>query len=378
MSGDEQQQPAPRYRGAACFATAMLLLLPLPMLVKQLRRQPSPPRRAAAGPPQRRPERYTVVLNAFRRDVCVEALAEQMLRCPRAGRVKIVWNDAARRPPDRIRALVRRHGGRVHVAEYPDGNITNRFDSRRLWTEAVLSVDDDEAYSCRVIEAAFTEWLRRPSAMVCFAPRLLLLKGTSSLVRKGTASGYSYNAPYEPGWDNQYGGYYNTCFVTKGGFLHRRFYREYWKGRWREVREMVNRSTTAEDILMGVVHSHAAGGAAEVVSVNVPSEDYFMLRCDSSDQWWKNSLSVRTAKRRQVIMDTVGARFRKSVLQRHYWTLANSTTPGWVLRRRRWLPCNKDGRWVKDVRPESGRNVTAVLEAMRENPRRYGQHLCMI
>ena len=49
---------------------------------------------------------------------------------------------------------------------------------------------------------------------------------------------------------------YNTLFVTKGAFLHKRFYTLYWSEDLRPMRHYVDRNTTAEDILMSCLYAH--------------------------------------------------------------------------------------------------------------------------
>eukprot|EP00756_Hemistasia_phaeocysticola_P003517 Hpha_TRINITY_DN12284_c1_g1::TRINITY_DN12284_c1_g1_i2::g.16707::m.16707 len=375
-------------------------------------------------------KRYTVVLNAFRRDGCVLALTRMLMGCPRSGTIHIVWNDARRSTPAEFLRLIESSGGKVVVDRYPDGNITNRYNTQYLTTKAVFSLDDDEVYSCRLIEFAFSLWLRDPNAMVGFAPRHVLLKGTSPLVKPGTPSGYAFQAPYAPEWKNRYGGYFNTCFVTKGAFLHRRFFEMFWKPTWRKEREQVNRSTTAEDILMSVVHSMADGGTNKVIPVNVPSEDYFMMRChdeaegsegdgnskgmDTKDKnkkgapdtkekkkkggtdtketkrkgggmsreawdfWWSNTLSVRTSKKRLVIMDNIGARLKKSVFPRDWWFPTNVTSPDFAPSKRPWVQCNRNDYGTRNVLGQADSNVTRSLARMRRDKEVAGKAFCII
>eukprot|EP01062_Namystynia_karyoxenos_P006689 TRINITY_DN12346_c1_g1_i1.p1 TRINITY_DN12346_c1_g1~~TRINITY_DN12346_c1_g1_i1.p1 ORF type:complete len:461 (+),score=140.94 TRINITY_DN12346_c1_g1_i1:78-1460(+) len=414
----QSPQPAEVSR-RALVAAALLVMIPVPLLWRQLRRQRSTPppaerqrladavrAHALGAEPEATPApppaprgggrhpgaRYTVAMNAWRRDGCVAALSAQLLQCPRAAEVRVIWNDWKRAPPDALLELGRKAAkakgwGRFLVdTRYSSGNITNRFELRDLTTDAVFSLDDDEAYSCRLIEAAFDSWLSKPDAMVCFAPRLLLLKGTSELVRPGTPSGYAFQAPFAPEWKSPYGGYFNSCFVTKGGFLHRKYFAAFGAPRWAALRDMVNNGTTAEDMLMSVVHSVENNGAAPLIPYNVPKEDYGMLRCNvwspsakgytqGFHKWWENTLSIRTANHRVRIMDTLGATFRKSIFRVHWNSTEHFVYPRWARTKRPWRQCNREADGVHDV--TSG-TVTGFLKKLRRNPKIAGRSFCII
>jgi len=48
----------------------------------------------------------------------------------------------------------------------------------------------------------------------------------------------------------------NTIFVTKGGFLHRRYYSLFFQDQFSSLRNAVNAKVSGEDMLMSMVHAH--------------------------------------------------------------------------------------------------------------------------
>lgn len=217
--------------------------------------------------------KYTVVINAFRRDDKAEqsfrSFAEQAsctgivgLCASRIDRVILIWNDFERAVPEPIIAIQNQYPHIAYVQKSSSSSLSNRF---VLWpsirTDAIFTTDDDVYYSRRAMEQAFDYWLEHQDAAVGFAPRLM--------VRTMGSYAYSWDAAYHKKW-------YNIIFVTKGGFLHRKFHNLYFSDtRFDLVRSMVDEYTTAEDILMAFIHALHAG-PGNVKAIDIPDETDFI------------------------------------------------------------------------------------------------------
>mmetsp|Transcript_4047 Transcript_4047/g.11357 ORF Transcript_4047/g.11357 Transcript_4047/m.11357 type:complete len:386 (-) Transcript_4047:313-1470(-) len=211
---------------------------------------------------------FTIVLNTFRRDACLKACVPHWLSCaPR--QLRVVWNDVERSVPQFMHDYVRDWNG-VLVLDVATGtNLTNRFTPRDFLTDAVFSTDDDTIHPCEELYSAFAVWRRNPSKMVGFAPRLL------------REQDYVWDQSYHNwGWNQA-----NTLFVTKGGFVHRRFYQAYFSDRFSPLRGIVDGNVTGEDMLISFVHAtvlqeeHSAAAPIPIFSHGA-----LELDCDSAYQ----------------------------------------------------------------------------------------------
>jgi len=110
-------------------------------------------------------------------------------------------------------------------------------------TDAIFSVDEDLFFSCQDLWAAFAIWRQHPRQMVGFAPRIL----------HEDRNLYWWREVYNKDWGQWRA---NTIFVTKGGFLHRRYYNLFFQSQFSSLRNAVNAKVTGEDILMSMVHAH--------------------------------------------------------------------------------------------------------------------------
>ena len=192
--------------------------------------------------------------------------------------------------------------------------------SHQFQTDAVFSIDDDEHVSCKLMTTAFGVWQHNKESMVGFNPRHVDFAIPSASEMKENADeddgadlGYSWNSVCRrSGRPESFApcGEYNSLFVTKGGFLHKRFLALYfssvrplcspifrylkshflfygvvsvsrcvlpstcrkvffklmklrnnWDQAWASAVSMVDKWTTGEDMLMAAVHAaHMAPG----------------------------------------------------------------------------------------------------------------------
>jgi len=196
---------------------------------------------------KRAPPGFTVVVNTFRsRDDNLLHIVDTYRRCQGVKQVIIMWNDVDRLPES---TALNNLKGAIMVT--PKINvISNRFLVEDLLTDGVFHTDDDILYSCGLLEDTFKVWLKNQDSMVGYAPRWMLR--------------YKHRVDYE--WDGAYRhGKYNTLWLTKGGFIHRKYMDVYrTDSAYDKIRTMVNEFTTGEDILMSLIHKELGSGYVPV------------------------------------------------------------------------------------------------------------------
>lgn len=199
---------------------------------------------------------YTIVLNTFRRNACLKEALDHWMKCEPAA-VHVVWPDPESPLPDYAASY---DADIVKWQRWPGTNLTYRFHPTPFHTDAVFSVDDDTTYTCDAMAIAFAHWQKAPAdAMVGFAPRKMHPDG-----------GY-WNA------EAHRRGVFNTLFVTKGAFLHNRFYHMYFAPEVAEARALVDSNITAEDILMSSIYARDTRRLPTVIPVT--EKQYHTLRC---------------------------------------------------------------------------------------------------
>lgn len=151
---------------------------------------------------------FTVVVNTFRRDECLDNVLRHWLQC-RPHQIRVVWNDVERDVPDYLESLAQSSLGLIVFQKWSTNNLTNRFLPDFLATNAVFSIDDDIVFPCQEIWGAYRIWRNHSRQVVGFAPRIL------------RRDGYTWSESYQHwGWNQA-----NAVFITKGGFTHKRFSR---------------------------------------------------------------------------------------------------------------------------------------------------------
>ena len=201
---------------------------------------------------------YSIVVSTFNRDDALLSLLPHWLGCSNVSAVLVVWHNPNRNVIERLQNLAAAYK-RLTVLQQITDQLSNRYlEGHSFKTKAVFSVDDDEWYSSSLMLTAFGVWRQaRGESMVAFNPRWLNFSVGSEESYAG--NGYQWNGVCKPDgyrkkWEMRCG-HYNTLFVTKGGFLHRKFHRAYFEDPWASPRGMVNKFSTAEDILMTAVHA---------------------------------------------------------------------------------------------------------------------------
>ena len=213
---------------------------------------------------------YTVVLNTYKRDSCLKRVVNHWRQCEFALDVRISWSDVDRNPPDWLTHTNNDAPAGLVIDRYDRNRLTNRFfpvdGEEEFKTNALFSIDDDLLLDCELIDEAFQLWRRnKGERMVGVAPRLL------------KPTGYKWDEPYEPNGEK------NTLFVTKGAFVKREAYDAFFAPKpavLQELRRLVDKHTTAEDMLMSIVYANTYGTAPIHVSVSHAQISKLCCRAD--------------------------------------------------------------------------------------------------
>ena len=120
-------------------------------------------------------ERFTVVINTFkRRDLLQQAIAHYAT-CPQVAEIRVVWSEQVS-PPSRDDPEARLYyGPRPELVKYdshPTTSIQNRFSVQRLRTSSVFNVDDDVRIPCTSLLRGHAAWKANRDVLVGFSPRL--------------------------------------------------------------------------------------------------------------------------------------------------------------------------------------------------------------
>lgn len=256
---------------------------------------------------------FTIVVSTFARDDALLSVLPHWLGCNNVSSVLVVWHDPSRAVIDGLKNLESAYK-RLTVLQQKTDQLSNRYlEGHHFKTEAVFSVDDDEWYSSALMTTAFGAWRKEGGeTMVAFNPRRLNFSLGSEEAYAG--NGYQWNGVCKADKSRKKFelpcGHYNTLFVTKGGFLNRRFHRAYFEPAFNSPRDMVNKWSTGEDILMTAVHAALASPLVDrkILAVSALSrhvEDYYgTLSLREMEQQFKdlqrdpNSLHFLTENRR--------------------------------------------------------------------------------
>jgi hypothetical protein len=229
---------------------------------------------------------FTIVINTFRRDVCLLEAVLHWLTC-NPFQLRVAWNDVGRQVPDNLLGIVEAARGSLVIDYWSTKNLTNRFLASDVTTDAIFSIDDDLTYTCDELWAAYEVWQSHPWQMVGFAPRILEHDGS-----------YLWDSSYHYwGWNRA-----NAVFITKGGFLHKRYHHAYFSPRFERLRAIVNAHTTGEDLLMSFVcASHPDSQPHNARPVPILAHGVRLLSCSANT---KQSLGNLTANRRPGLLKT--------------------------------------------------------------------------
>lgn len=182
-----------------------------------------------------------MVINTFDRDANLKNILTHYMECGNIIQdIHVTWNEPTRNIPDWLKQLEKTSG--VVLVDRNNGtNLTNRFRPRKFASDAIFSQDDDLYYSCDILRAAHNIWVANQEALVGFAPRWM---------RNGAEDSETHD--WKHAWDTHSS---NIVMVTKGGFLHKKWYNVFFDPAWQAQRDMIDDNLTGEDIMMGMLVS---------------------------------------------------------------------------------------------------------------------------
>lgn len=235
---------------------------------------------------------FTVVLNTFRRNACLQMAFEHWASCNAVVQIRVSWSDVERRPPLWLRARATAEPERVVIDTYKYNRLSNRFRPlASVPTDALFSVDDDLYYSCELMAEAHEEWRRRRAHAAARGKGAPMVGFAARLLRDGP---YDWPQPYRKPFVK------NTLFVTKGAFLSRDDLDLFWRPEYSPIVRHVDEHTTAEDISMSVIF--AALRRVPPVHVGMARGQLTELCCSASTVFSEGIAAVkpRSAAKRKA------------------------------------------------------------------------------
>ncbi|GLC54899.1 hypothetical protein PLESTB_000917800 [Pleodorina starrii] len=206
---------------------------------------PAPPR--YHGPPAEFPDRFTLILNSYKRPALLQRAVEHYAHCKAVDAIRVIWCEDGL-PPNRAEAP----GYYSDLKEVRYDIVTNSSLNNRFWpleglrTEAVLSLDDDIVAPCETLDELFTVWRRDPYNMAGFYPRLHVLDRDC---------GYRYLQGFGTlYWHRKF-----SLVLTKAAMLHRDYLEYYTNHMDGVVRAHVDAVHNCEDLAMALLVGSATG-----------------------------------------------------------------------------------------------------------------------
>jgi len=194
-------------------------------------------------------QKYTVVVNTYRRPDMLARAIDHYGRCRRTDSIRVIWSESEFPPVPEVDADMYSPFTEVIYHIHPENSLNDRFEPLEgLRTESIFSVDDDMMVSCDDLDFAFEVWRNQPRTLVGFMPR------THTLVDGGFFKQWVYNCWWKVWWDGEY-----SIIITKAAFLHRDFLDLYTFKMPQEIRDYVDDKMNCEDIAMQFLVANETG-----------------------------------------------------------------------------------------------------------------------
>ncbi|EFJ36641.1 N-acetylglucosaminyltransferase-like protein [Selaginella moellendorffii] len=216
---------------------------------------------ARNGRVSRSHERYTVLINTWKRNDLLKKSVAHYSTCKGIDAFRVVWSEPEMPSSELHLALLdsiakNRRGSRapeLHFDINREDNLNNRFKpSKGLTTDAVFSVDDDVLVSCGTMAFAFNVWLSARDTMVGFVPRMHWVQSKSQIPAQTT---YKYGGWWTVWWTGSY-----SMVLSKVAFFHKKYLELYTHQMPRIIRNYVANERNCEDIAMSFLVANATGG----------------------------------------------------------------------------------------------------------------------
>ena len=181
-------------------------------------------------------EKFTVVINTFKRPAMLEKAVEYYARCPNVFSIHITWSESTS-PPDHLRnkyALMNRPY--VIFDRFDKDSLNNRFiPLKTYYTPGIFAVDDDMRVPCNDLELAFETWQNNQRSIVGFMPRVHVIQGPQLI--------------YRCWWTVWVQGVY-SIILTKAAFIHHDYFHLYTNSMPPGVHQFIDEGRNCEDIAM--------------------------------------------------------------------------------------------------------------------------------
>ncbi|KAG2445923.1 hypothetical protein HXX76_000526 [Chlamydomonas incerta] len=193
------------------------------------------------GPSVEFPDRFTLVINSYKRPELLQRAVQHYSHCKSIDAVRVIWCEEGL-PPTRAQAP--EFFSELKEVRYDI--MTNSSLNMRFWpleglrTEAVLSLDDDIVAPCGVLDELFEVWKRDPWNMAGFYPRLHLVDKDCK---------YKYLQGF--GTLTWHGAY--SLVLTKAAMLHRDYLEYYSNHMAGGIRQHVDEAHNCEDLAMALL-----------------------------------------------------------------------------------------------------------------------------
>lgn len=190
-------------------------------------------------------DRFTLVLNTFRRLDLASQAVEHYSGCAAVHAIRVVWCEE-QPPPENVDSS---NGTRPFLIYDVMNNcsLNNRFlPLPDIRTEAIFSVDDDIRLPCQDLTTAFKEWRRNDRTIVGFYPRLHLEHPGCRFTYQRTFDTLVMKRAY-------------SIVLTKASFFHRDYLTHYSFGVPESVRRYVDEERNCEDLAMQFAVAIATG-----------------------------------------------------------------------------------------------------------------------
>eukprot|EP00873_Tetraselmis_striata_P014810 jgi/Tetstr1/435074/TSEL_024043.t1 len=194
--------------------------------------------------PAQAPDRFTLVLNTFRREDLAKQAVDFYSGCGAVHSIRVIWCEEHAPPEDRA-ASPGEPPLRYDVMR--NCSLNNRFlPIPDIETEAILSIDDDIRIPCEDLEKAFQAWRSSPRTIVGFFPRLHLEHPDCRFSYLRTFDTLAMRRAY-------------SIVLTKAAFLHRDYLAHYSYGIPASVRHYIEEQRNCEDLAMQFAVAIATG-----------------------------------------------------------------------------------------------------------------------
>jgi hypothetical protein len=276
---------------------------------------------------------FTLVISTYNRDNILLNHLSHWTTCINIYEIHVVFHNPNKIIPKQLTKLAKKYN--IIIRQQESNKISNRFNvpDNGFKTDAVFSVDDDFVIDCDLVNTAYEYWSNTvdPSKeIVGFSPRSIDFRDHDSII------------PYK--WDDACKSCsYNIIFITKGAFIHSKYYSIYFNEKYNIQRNLVDKYITGEDILMSYVFHDFNKGydynltAFQAVNFTHKIKNTYIRPFSSNFNLFEmvdviksttniNSLSVRSSWKRKYIIESINNVTENIYFKSNKWAIVNDTS----------------------------------------------------